>query len=192
MESGTGQPGSGQGGAARPEAFAGFGANEWLVYEMYQQYLKDPESVDKAWWDFFADYQPSDSHSTPSTSTNGPTTTKSDSTPKSASDSTTAGCGPAPSKDKDAEKGSTKPAEVATPAAGGSAGRGSGVGTNGASEDAEPSTAAFGGGGRGAQPQSDAPSRTPLRGAAARVVANMEASLAVPTATSVATSRRSC
>ena len=36
--------------------FAGFGPNEWLVYEMYQAYLKDPESVDKAWWDFFADY----------------------------------------------------------------------------------------------------------------------------------------
>ncbi|HEX3822856.1 MAG TPA: multifunctional oxoglutarate decarboxylase/oxoglutarate dehydrogenase thiamine pyrophosphate-binding subunit/dihydrolipoyllysine-residue succinyltransferase subunit, partial [Mycobacteriales bacterium] len=40
--------------------FAGFGPNEWLVYEMYQSYLKDPESVDKAWWDFFADYAPSD------------------------------------------------------------------------------------------------------------------------------------
>ena len=36
--------------------FAGFGANEWLVDEMYQQFLKDPGSVDKAWWDFFADY----------------------------------------------------------------------------------------------------------------------------------------
>ena len=40
--------------------FAGFGANEWLVDEMYQQYLKDPSSVDKAWWDFFADYSPAD------------------------------------------------------------------------------------------------------------------------------------
>src|SRR5213080_2631213 len=27
---------------------------------MYQQYLKDPETVDKAWWDFFADYKPTD------------------------------------------------------------------------------------------------------------------------------------
>jgi len=42
------------------DPLAGFGPNEWLVYEMYQQYLKDPESVDKAWWDFFADYKPSD------------------------------------------------------------------------------------------------------------------------------------
>ncbi|NUO43858.1 MAG: hypothetical protein HOV82_17695 [Streptomyces sp.] len=35
-----------------------FGANEWLVEEIYQQYLQDPESVDRAWWDFFADYKP--------------------------------------------------------------------------------------------------------------------------------------
>ncbi len=38
----------------------GFGPNEWLVDEIYQQYLKDPHSVDKAWWEFFADYQPAD------------------------------------------------------------------------------------------------------------------------------------
>ncbi|MGW1774392.1 multifunctional oxoglutarate decarboxylase/oxoglutarate dehydrogenase thiamine pyrophosphate-binding subunit/dihydrolipoyllysine-residue succinyltransferase subunit [Streptomyces sp. NPDC002104] len=36
----------------------GFGANEWLVDEIYQQYLQDPNSVDRAWWDFFADYKP--------------------------------------------------------------------------------------------------------------------------------------
>nr|WP_250567270.1 hypothetical protein [Streptomyces sp. Tu102] len=37
---------------------AAFGANEWLVDEIYQQYLADPNSIDKAWWDFFADYRP--------------------------------------------------------------------------------------------------------------------------------------
>ncbi len=31
-----------------------FGANEWLVDEMYEQYLQNPDSVDKAWWNFFA------------------------------------------------------------------------------------------------------------------------------------------
>ncbi|MEI6649491.1 MAG: multifunctional oxoglutarate decarboxylase/oxoglutarate dehydrogenase thiamine pyrophosphate-binding subunit/dihydrolipoyllysine-residue succinyltransferase subunit [Actinomycetes bacterium] len=35
-----------------------FGANEWLVDEMYERFLQDPNSVDKAWWDFFADYSP--------------------------------------------------------------------------------------------------------------------------------------
>jgi biotin carboxyl carrier protein len=37
-----------------------FGPNEWLVDELYQQFLADPESVDRAWWDFFADYAPAD------------------------------------------------------------------------------------------------------------------------------------
>ena len=46
---------------AAPEHAAGqadFGANEWLVEELYQRYLADPGSVDRAWWSFFADYQP--------------------------------------------------------------------------------------------------------------------------------------
>src|SRR5699024_123305 len=37
---------------------AAFGANEWLVDELYEQYLKDKNAVDPAWWDFFADYKP--------------------------------------------------------------------------------------------------------------------------------------
>ncbi|MGH3682670.1 MAG: 2-oxoglutarate dehydrogenase E1 subunit family protein, partial [Natronosporangium sp.] len=38
---------------------AGFGPNEWIVEDMYQRYLADPASVDPAWHEFFADYQPS-------------------------------------------------------------------------------------------------------------------------------------
>ena len=34
-----------------------FGANQWLVDELYQRYLADPGSVDQAWWSFFADYR---------------------------------------------------------------------------------------------------------------------------------------
>ena len=30
-----------------------FGANEWLVDEMYERYQKDPGSVDPAWGDYF-------------------------------------------------------------------------------------------------------------------------------------------
>ena len=44
---------------------SGFGANEWLVDEIYQQYLQDPNSVDRAWWDFFADYKPVDGRMLP-------------------------------------------------------------------------------------------------------------------------------
>ncbi|MFE0523379.1 hypothetical protein, partial [Streptomyces sp. NPDC058954] len=46
---------------------AAFGPNEWLVDEIYQQYLQDPNSVDRAWWDFFADYKPGAAASAPAT-----------------------------------------------------------------------------------------------------------------------------
>ncbi|WP_444543082.1 2-oxoglutarate dehydrogenase E1 subunit family protein, partial [Microtetraspora niveoalba] len=42
--------------SSRTNPLASFGQNEWLVDELYQKYLQDPESVDKAWWHFFADY----------------------------------------------------------------------------------------------------------------------------------------
>src|SRR5579863_8984658 len=54
--SGSSQAGSGSGSGSAPPA--DFGANEWLVEELYQRYLADPGSVDRAWWSFFADYQP--------------------------------------------------------------------------------------------------------------------------------------
>ncbi|MBK7622475.1 MAG: multifunctional oxoglutarate decarboxylase/oxoglutarate dehydrogenase thiamine pyrophosphate-binding subunit/dihydrolipoyllysine-residue succinyltransferase subunit [Kineosporiaceae bacterium] len=43
-----------------PEHAAAFGPNQWLVDELYQQYLADRNSVDPTWWEFFADYTPSD------------------------------------------------------------------------------------------------------------------------------------
>ena len=35
-----------------------FGANEWLVDEMFEKFKQDPNSVDKTWWEFFKDYSP--------------------------------------------------------------------------------------------------------------------------------------
>ncbi|MGH3168855.1 MAG: 2-oxoglutarate dehydrogenase E1 subunit family protein, partial [Trebonia sp.] len=43
---------------------ADFGANEWMVDELYQRYLADPSSVDRAWWSFFADYRSTRSNAT--------------------------------------------------------------------------------------------------------------------------------
>ena len=40
------------------DPMATFGPNEWLVDELYEQYQNDKNSVDKAWWSFFEDYQP--------------------------------------------------------------------------------------------------------------------------------------
>ena len=36
-----------------------FGANVWLVEEMYEAYLSDPDSVSESWREFFADYKSS-------------------------------------------------------------------------------------------------------------------------------------
>src|SRR5262250_3320493 len=61
MSSESRQPAGAPRHPAAPEPAAGqadFGANEWLVEELYQRYLADPGSVDRAWWSFFADYQP--------------------------------------------------------------------------------------------------------------------------------------
>src|SRR3954464_14754110 len=51
-------PSSSRPSVTNSSSVAGFGTNEWLVEEMYQQYLADPSSVDQAWHEFFADYRP--------------------------------------------------------------------------------------------------------------------------------------
>src|SRR3954453_8717240 len=92
VESGSGQSGSGQRGSGPSDQFAGFGPNEWLVYEMDQQYLKDPESVDKAWGDFFAGSEPARSGepngatktATPEPTTERPPTTTAEAAPAKA------------------------------------------------------------------------------------------------------------
>ncbi len=38
---------------SQPDPMTDFGANEWLVDEMYERYREDPNSVDPAWWQFF-------------------------------------------------------------------------------------------------------------------------------------------
>ena len=37
-----------------------FGANEWLVEELYEQFKIDRNSVDKAWWPVLEAYHPTD------------------------------------------------------------------------------------------------------------------------------------
>ncbi len=42
-----------------------YGANEWLVDEMYAQYLVNPDSVDKTWWPILENYHPQTSVQAP-------------------------------------------------------------------------------------------------------------------------------
>ncbi len=149
---------------------AGFGANEWLVDEIYQQYLQDPNSVDRAWWDFFADYKPgADSASTPAPA---PAPTPAPAAP--AADGARPAEAPAAPA---APARSPAPARPAAPAA--------------APGPAEPAAAPATPKAKAA-PKADAqgaaadgPQLTTLRGPAAAVARNMDASLELPTATSV-------
>ena len=43
--------------AAQESSGSAFGANSWLVEEMYEQYRADPDSVGESWREFFEDYR---------------------------------------------------------------------------------------------------------------------------------------
>src|SRR5215469_11675801 len=125
-----------------------FGPNEWLVDELYQRYLNDPGSVDRAWWNFFADYRPASAEPPSQEATSGATVSPQGGTLQA----------PAPdsARPASAPAGGTNVQPAVTKAAPEPTGT--------AAEDL---------------------GQTRLRGAAARTAANMEASLAMPTATSV-------
>jgi 2-oxoglutarate dehydrogenase E1 component len=166
-------PGPGTAGS-----LAVFGPNEWLVDEIYQQYLKDPKSVDRAWWDFFEDYQPQDGSGQ---STNGGTTTATP--PKDQQTATQPGPAPAGARVADAPP--------AAPADGGRAAGHAVRESKPAAADAATPPAAVdkatkpGGDKAEAKTAPNGAESVTLKGPAARVVTNMQASLAVPTATSV-------
>lgn len=138
---------------------AGFGPNEWIVEEMYQRYLTDPTSVDPAWHDFFADYRPAPGAG--GTRGEQPAAPEGDGRPEpSAAQPAPAPEGkPTPTKPAPAKPAAAK-AAPAKPA------------------PAKPAA-------KESAPTPSAPRTAPLRGVAARIVQNMDASLSVPTATSV-------
>jgi 2-oxoglutarate decarboxylase len=155
---------------------ADFGANEWLVEDMYERYLADPDSVDAAWHDFFADYRPGPNGSHGGggaangvTGVNGvDATERAVADLKSAEVSADNGAPPA-----SVQSGGMLPKAQPAPAQADAPAR---------PPVEAPATARQ----QDARPPVESGEKvTPLRGAAARVVHNMEASLAVPTATSV-------
>jgi 2-oxoglutarate dehydrogenase E1 component len=147
-----------------------FGANDWLVDEMYEQYLQDPSSVDPAWVEYFKTNKP------------GSPVAQTSSAPK--------GVPPIPK----AQQQAAAPAPVAQPApvAAAPVAQPAPVAAAPVSQPIVRETAT-------AQPTPADPvvkpapvlitpgasSLEPIRGVSARVVQSMEASLSVPTATSV-------
>jgi len=179
---------------------ADFGPNQWLVDELYQRYLADPGSVDQAWWSFFADYQPKP-ETTGAQSAAARPVAQTAVRPAAPGDGG-AGGSAQPSWEAAAAPGptgttagtATVPGDGAPGAAPGTAAGSAGVPAAGSAGPAAPPAA-----GQITQPTPAGPASPDgagqdggiaeqavrLRGAAARTAANMAASLAVPTATSV-------
>ncbi|MFF6776014.1 multifunctional oxoglutarate decarboxylase/oxoglutarate dehydrogenase thiamine pyrophosphate-binding subunit/dihydrolipoyllysine-residue succinyltransferase subunit [Streptomyces sp. NPDC012637] len=150
---------------------AAFGANEWLVDEIYQQYLQDPNSVDRAWWDFFADYKPGGAESPAAPAATTPSAPAAPQAgPAQAAPAAPAASVPAPAAAPAPAPAAPAPAP-AKPAAAPAAAKP-------APAPAKPAAA----------PATEAPAGPELitlRGPAAAVAKNMNASLEMPTATSV-------
>ncbi|MFI9625469.1 multifunctional oxoglutarate decarboxylase/oxoglutarate dehydrogenase thiamine pyrophosphate-binding subunit/dihydrolipoyllysine-residue succinyltransferase subunit [Streptomyces sp. NPDC052042] len=144
---------------------AAFGPNEWLVDEIYQQYLQDPNSVDRAWWDFFADYKPGASGTADKPVPGTPAAAAPAAAPQAAP--APAPAAKAPAAPTPAAPAPAAPAPVkAAPAA--------------TSAPAKTAPAA-----KAAAPATEGPEYVTLRGPSAAVAKNMNASLELPTATSV-------
>ncbi|WP_083288790.1 multifunctional oxoglutarate decarboxylase/oxoglutarate dehydrogenase thiamine pyrophosphate-binding subunit/dihydrolipoyllysine-residue succinyltransferase subunit [Jiangella alba] len=149
---------------------SGFGPNEWLVEEFYESWLEDPSSVDPQWAEFFAGRKAADAApaAPPGPATAATPTPAPAATPTSPA-RTTVTTQPAavPAQTATTQSASAQPTTTAAKAAP-------------KPTPAQPPKAP-------AQPQDAAgqPEVVPLRGAPARTATNMEASLEVPTATSV-------
>jgi 2-oxoglutarate dehydrogenase E1 component len=145
-----------------------FGANDWLVEEMYEHYLADPLSVDPAWVEYFK--------------SNKPGTPASKATSKESSQPVSKGVPPVPKAQKQT------PPPVAAPVAQAPVAQTSAVTPQPilrvtATPQPTPADPIV-----KPAPVLMTPSAStlePIRGVSARVVASMEASLSVPTATSV-------
>jgi 2-oxoglutarate decarboxylase len=156
-----------------------FGPNEWLVEEMYARFLADPNSVDPVWHDFFADYTPARDGEGPGSASapasNGSAPAESPARPssqRSEPEQPAVGSKPRQQGQPSGQQPSTAPAEPASPQ----------------QHEAEPKQAKP----APQQASSAAPVRpdggeetTVLRGPAAAIAKNMEASKELPTATSV-------
>ncbi|MFE1351971.1 2-oxo acid dehydrogenase subunit E2, partial [Kitasatospora phosalacinea] len=116
---------------------------------MYQQYLRDPSSVDRAWQDLFADYKPGGSAAPASAAVEGNAVTPAVTAPVPAPAAAPAPAAPAPAPAAPAPKAAPAPAPKAQAA------------------------------------EASGDELIALRGPAKAVASNMDASLEVPTATSV-------
>ncbi|MGI8901087.1 MAG: 2-oxo acid dehydrogenase subunit E2, partial [Nocardioides sp.] len=159
---------------------AAFGDNEWLVEEMFEQYQKDPASVDKAWWDYFEHRNPV--ADVAEETAQGKTPGKAEQRTEQHHENGVRPSSPViPKKTSPATDVQPRPDEPerrAEPAASAESQSAARPAAPAAPVPKEPEPAEQ-------SAAKDEPELTTLRGASARTVQNMDVSLTVPTATSV-------
>ena len=148
-----------------------FGANEWLVEELYEQFKIDRNSVDKAWWPVLEAYHPADGAAPAAAAAPAPA---------SAAPATTQPAAPATTQPASEPRPVTAPIPVigAQPVARTTARPAAPQPIPAQAPKAEPSAPAG---------EAEADVVTTLRGMPKTLAANMDESLTVPTATSVRT-----
>ncbi|MBZ5736535.1 multifunctional oxoglutarate decarboxylase/oxoglutarate dehydrogenase thiamine pyrophosphate-binding subunit/dihydrolipoyllysine-residue succinyltransferase subunit [Nocardioides mangrovi] len=159
-----------------------FGANEWLVEEMFDQYQRDPGSVDPTWVKYFQANGKGGGTSTNGASngasngsSNGASAATEAKAPAKAPEKAPAKPAPAPTQEHKADPTPT-PAPKAKPRPESKAAEPAKGTSNPVPKESRPAAPAA---------ASDQPTYTVLRGAPARTAQNMDISLTVPTATSV-------
>ncbi|MBA2956630.1 multifunctional oxoglutarate decarboxylase/oxoglutarate dehydrogenase thiamine pyrophosphate-binding subunit/dihydrolipoyllysine-residue succinyltransferase subunit [Nocardioides sp. MAH-18] len=150
---------------------ADFGANEWLVEEMYDQYQRDPGSVDPSWVTYFQ----ANGKGANGASTAAPAPTKAPTKDPAKAPAPAKAAAQAPAQEHKPDPTPT-PAPVAKPRPETKAAEPAKGTSNPVPKESRPAAPA---------PAKDEPTYTVLRGAPARTAQNMDASLTVPTATSV-------
>ena len=63
-----------------------FGANEWLIEEMYEKYLEDPGSVDETWREYFRALAEVPAAQSPDVSADPPAPAKAQAAPSAPAD----------------------------------------------------------------------------------------------------------
>jgi 2-oxoglutarate decarboxylase len=150
-----------------------FGANEWLVDEMYQKYVVDKNSVEQSWWPILERYRQTPAAATaseptkePAAATNEPASPTNESPTNESPSEPAASTGTTPVARTTSVEAKPQPIPAEAPPT---------------------APLATSGKATSEQPAPDANTVATLKGMAKSLASNMDASLTVPTATSVRT-----
>ncbi len=143
-----------------------FGANEWLVDEMYERYLVDKNSVDQSWWPILEGYHPV---TDPTPTSSIPIVQQSEAAPEAAP------AAPAPAPEPAPQTGATPIARTTSAPA-----KPQPIPAEAPQTAQTPVV-------EGEEPAEPHDEVIPLKGMSKTLATNMDASLTVPTATSVRT-----